>query len=144
MCTRLEVQEIVDRLEREMRSEFSHLRDERDVRMREIATTEINTAKDNAMKFIGWGGIVGVGAVVYFFGGLTNDVQYLQDEISKVETQLVEINNFMNAGDRYTTADGLQLKAYVDQQDEYILRRVEDGFDNLSEQIGRLHETTKN
>jgi len=141
MCSRKEVQEIIDKFERHVDDKFTQLREERDSRMREIAVAEINQAKDNIMKFIGWGGIVGIGAMVYFFGGLTGDVEYLQNELSEIKESQEAVEDFMNRGDRYTSQDGIELKAYVDQQDEYILRRVDDGFESLGDQINRLHGT---
>lgn len=141
MCVeRAEVKELTDQLQREMHHEFKSLREERDTRMREIAVSEINIAKDSMMRFIGWGGIVGIGMFVYFFGGLTGDVNYIAQEQTELKQSMSELEKFMNAGDRFTGDDGLELKAYVDQQDDYILRRVDDGFDSLSKQITRLHE----
>lgn len=140
MCTRSEVQDITDRLEREMHREFKTLREERDLRMVEIAQREINLAKDNIMKFVGWGGIVGVGVFIYFFGGLTGEIAHLSEEQQDIKESMESLESFMNRGDRFTVDDGLELRGYVDQQDEYILRRVDDGFDSLSEQISRMHK----
>lgn len=140
MCTRTEVQDIVDRLERELHGEFTRIREERDARMVEIAQREINLAKDNIMKFVGWGGIVSIVAFVYFFGGMSGEIEHLSEEQNEMKTSLENLENFMNRGDRFTVDDGNDLKVYVDQQDNYILRRVDDGFNSLSNQIEKLHE----
>lgn len=140
MCTRAEVQDIVDRLERELHNEFKHIRDERDARMVEIAQREITLAKDNIMKFVGWGGIASAFAFVYFFGGMSGEIEHLAEEQSQIQESLESLEAFMNRGDRFTVTDGNELKAYVDQQDQYTLRVVEDGFDNIAEQIDRLHK----
>ena len=125
MCSRLEVQEIVDRSTRELHHEFSRLREERDARMVEVANTQISTAKDSMMKFIGWGGIVGIAGAVYFFGGLTNQVENLQQDVREMSLQFQELDDFINSGDRFTLEDGNSLKAYSDQQDNLLQQQVD-------------------
>lgn len=139
MCTRAEVQDITDRLEREMHREFKSLKDERDNRIVEIAQREIREEKDSLFKFIGFGGFVFFISLFYYGGQITQDIGYIQTEVLELKSQLEDVNDFMNAGDRYTSKDGLELKNYVDQQDAYILRRVDDGFANISDQIERLY-----
>jgi hypothetical protein len=139
MCTRQEVQEIIDRMEREMHREFKVVKEERDARIIEIAQREIRSEKDSLMKFIGFGGIIFIGSLFYYGGQITGDIAYMQQEMIKINNQLESVEKFMNAGDRYTTSDALELKAYVDQQDDYILRRVDDGFAGLSKQIDQIN-----
>lgn len=153
MCSRLEVQEIVDRSTRELQEEFSRLREERDSRMVEVANTQINNAKDSMMRFIGWGGVVGIAGVVYFFGGLSSEVANMQGEIeelkdtsvtrhAEVVDKLDEFQAFMVRGDRFTTYDGddlrTELREYSDSRDELIIQRLDTGFENLSKQIEDL------
>lgn len=140
MCTRIEMQEAMDRLEREMLREFKNMKEERENRTVEIVQREIRQEKDSIMKFIGFGGFIFFISLFYYGGQITGDISYMQQEMGEMKLQLETVEQFMNAGDRYTSKDGLELKAYVDQQDDYILRRVDDGFNSLSEQISRLEQ----
>lgn len=144
MCTRQEVrqevEEAISRLEKEIHREFHTVKEERDIRIVEIAQREIRSEKESLFKFIGFGGIIFGFSLFYYGGQITGDINYMQQEIEEMNRQLEAVEKFMNAGDRYTSQDGNELKAYVDQQDAYILRRVDDGFDSLSEQIQRLHD----
>ena len=150
MLTRIEVQEIIDRTEKEMhrdflgnfnnlREEIKSLKSDFDKEMHSIARSEVQAAKENITKFIGWGGLVTIGSAFWFFSGLQADVRYLQSEMEKTNTKLESVEKFMNSGDRFTAQDGNDLKGYVDQQDDYILQKVEDGFDGISKQIDQLH-----
>ena len=150
MCKRSEVQEILDRTEKEihrdflghfntLRDEIKTLKDNFDKEMHNIARIEVQSAKEGITRFVGWGGLVTLGSAFWFFSGLQADVRYLQSEMEKTNTKLESVEKFMNSGDRFTAQDGTELKGYVDQQDEYIIRRVDDGFAGLSEQIQRLH-----
>ncbi len=150
MCSRQEVQDIMDRTEKEIHRDFSGhfntLRDEIksikaefDRNMHSIAREEVQAAKEGITKFIGWGGLVTIGSAFWFFSGLQADVRYLQAESQKINSKLESVEKFMNSGDRFTAQDGNDLKGYVDQQDEYILTKVEDGFEGISKQIDQLH-----
>lgn len=150
MCSRAEVQEIIDRTEKEIHrdfiGQFGSLKDEIksfkaefDREMHSIAREEVQSAKEGITKFIGWGGLLTIGSAFWFFSGLQADVRYLQAEMEKTNTKLESVEKFMNSGDRFTANDGEELKGYVDQQDQYILQKVEDGFDSISKQIDNLH-----
>ena len=150
MCTREQVEHIVEKSTVEVKDAVRDLRREHDTWQRDMATSfdkrisEVATAiftkeKDSMVRFIGWGGIVTIGTAVWFFGGLTNQVDNMQLSLQEIKSQQAEVTNFMNRGDRFTTEDAGELKGYIDQQDEYILRRVDDGFASLAKQIDNLH-----
>jgi hypothetical protein len=149
MATRMEVQDIIDRTEKEIHRDFSghfntlreeikNIKVDLDRDMHSIAREEVQHAKEGITKFIGWGGILTIGSAFWFFSVLQADVRYLQAETEKTNAKLEAVEKFMNSGDRFTAEDGNELKGYVDQQDEYILQKVEDGFEAISKQIEKL------
>jgi len=157
MCTRSEVQEIVDRSYQKLHDDFKgqleaisdqlkEFKLEREKRMEEIADRKITQAKDNFIRYIGWGGIVGVGMFVYFFGGLTRDVDTMQTQMVQVQESLDEVETFISRGDRFTVDDGKTLQTYSDQQDAMLQRQINDvqttmksGFEDLKLEIRNMH-----
>jgi len=134
--TRSEVQDIVDRSTKELHDDLKRMREEREKYMQQIARDEVNSARSEIMKFFGWGAIATLGAGLYFFGGLTGDVETLQRDVSEMTTTLKEFNDFMNRGDRFTVQDAQALQNYSDQQD----RLLGDQDERLQTQIDRNHE----
>ena len=151
MCSRAEVEHIVERSTKEVKDAVRDLKSEHtawqeklnngfDKRIAEIATAIVKNEKDSMVRFIGWGGIVGIVGIVYFFGGLTNQVENMQISLQEIKVQQQEVSDLMNKGDRFTTEDANELKGYVDQQDDYIIRLVQDGFTSLERQLEQLQK----
>lgn len=142
MCSREEVQQIMDAHQKHNDAEFDKLRSERDIRMLEIAKAEISREKGRMMNFIGWGGIVAIGGLFYFFGGQNSAMENITDDIKKLSEQMERVEEFMASGERFTTADGQaqnkELREYSDNGDQLILQRVESGFESISHQIEEL------
>lgn len=145
MCNRKDVQEISDRLRSHVDERFDNM----EKRMHEIAASEVRFAKDNFFKYIGWGGVVGIAGLVYFFGGLQTDFENVQEDINSINSQLDKVEVFMSSGDRFTTGDGLSLEAkledeinatreYSDNKDELIIQRLDSGFETLSRQLQEI------
>jgi ElaB/YqjD/DUF883 family membrane-anchored ribosome-binding protein len=169
MCTRIEVEHIVEKSTTELKEAVKELRrehsgwqaqlqtylqseekrvQENERRMQEVATAAVSTAKDNFVKYVGWGGIIGIGMVVYFFGGLNSRVETLQVQLSEVQDSQKEVSEFMTntSGNRFTLDDGNKLKTYVDQSDQLLQRQLDnvqqtmkDGFAETKDLIRNLH-----
>jgi hypothetical protein len=140
MCTRTEVHDEIDRAVGKLRLDLAEQRDER---IREIAKATMNEEQEKLWRWIGFGGIAAAVTFVYFFGGLTNDVEHLQNEILTANSSLSEIEDFMNRGDRFTIDDGNDLKQYVDQQDQYTIRVIEQGIQSINNRLDRLDDNNK-
>lgn len=152
MCKREEVEHIVDKSTKDIRDDIKDLKREHetwqreiasniDKRIKEIAVAEIRQDREGLVRYVGWGGIVGVAMAVYFFGGLTNQVENLQITMDELKKEQEEFNRFMNSGDRFTAEDGTNLKKYIDQQDTAIMTSMKEGFSELK-LIIRDHQAT--
>lgn len=163
MCTRSEVEHIVEKSTSELKEAVKELRREHsgwqaqlqtylqteekrtqdnEKRMLEIASTAVATAKDNFVKYVGWGGLIGIGMVVYFFGGLNSRVENMQVQLGEMQDSQKEVSDFMSntSGNRFTLDDGNKLKTYVDQSDDLLQRQItnidqtmKDGFSEMKD-----------
>lgn len=163
VCTRIDVEHIVEKSTLELKEAVKELRrehggwqeqlrmymaseekrsQENEKRMVEIATATVVSAKDNIMKFVGWGGIAGIVGVFYFFGGLTNKVDNMSVQLKSLEDSQKGIQDFMTNtnGNRFTLDDGNQLKNYVDQNDNYLQRQITDIDQTMKEGFAELKD----
>jgi hypothetical protein len=149
MCRREEVEHIVELSTKQVRDDIRDFKREhegwqREVvakieeRMKEVAVSVVRGEKEGFVRYVGWGGVVGIVAAVYFFGGLTNQVENLQTSIDEVKIEQEQVNKFMSSGDRFTANDGQTLKEYVDQQDSAMMMQMKEGFSDLKEEIRAL------
>jgi hypothetical protein len=149
MCRREEVEHIVEVSTKQVRDDIRDFKREhegwqREVvakiekRMQEIAVSTIRSEKEGFVRYVGWGGVVGIVAAVYFFGGLTNQVENLQVSLDELKEDQAEVNKFMSSGDRFTATDGNTLKDYVDQQDSAMMIQMKEGFSDIKAEIRAL------
>jgi hypothetical protein len=149
MCRREEVEHIVEVSTKQVRDDIRDFKREhegwqREVvakiekRMQEIAVSTIRSEKEGFVRYVGWGGVVGIVAAVYFFGGLTNQVENLQVSLDELKEDQAEVNKFMSSGDRFTATDGNTLKDYVDQQDSAMMLQMKEGFSDIKAEIRAL------
>lgn len=145
MCiNRQEVERIIDQstnaltkaiadLDKAQEKELEDLKTSSEKRMAELAQQKVTEAKDGVLKYIGFGGLIAICTFIYFIGGLTNQVENLQSDLTKVTEEL-------GKGGRFTLDDGTKLKQYTDQQDQYLQKQVDSlqasvdkGFDEVKE-----------
>jgi len=130
MCTRSEVHS-------EIREAMSDLRrtiaNDRDERIAEVAKRIHHEENDKNLRWIGIGGLLAIVSFIYFFGGLTNDVQHLEQQQLQVVSSLDEIEDFMNRGDRFTIDDGASLQQYSDQQDAILQAQIDRNHQEMKE-----------
>ena len=149
MCRREEVEHIVEVSTKQVRDDIRDFKREhegwqREVvakiekRMQEIAVSTIRSEKEGFVRYVGWGGVVGIVAAVYFFGGLTNQVENLQVSLDELKEDQAEVNKFMSSGDRFTATDGNTLKEYVDQQDSAMMMQMKEPLSDIKAEIRAL------
>lgn len=125
MCTREEVERVVDRSSSEIHKHINRFEETRDRDMKIIAKAEVTSSVTKVVQWIGVGGFIAIISFIWFFSGLNSDVNHLSGEMSSVSDSIEEVTSFMNRGDRFTIEDGNGLKSYVDQQDEFVQRQVD-------------------
>lgn len=139
MCTKQDVQEIVNKAQEHNDDQFQKIRKERDERVLEIVKSEISNEKSRFLQYIGFGGLITVGGLFYFFGQQNSNLNALSTDLSEISVQMTSVEGFMSSGDRFTTGDGQDLeknlREYSDNKDELIIQRVESGFSEISRQI---------
>ena len=144
MCTRNEVKDLLQEATKILSDDIANLRRERRDDMKRVAHEEIQTAKEGFFKYVGFGGLVTVVVFVYYFGGLTGDVENLKDDMTDISESMVALDEFMNKGDRFTTSNGLDLKNYSDQNDVILQKQIDsnttlirEGFADMKAEIIR-------
>ena len=145
MCiSRQDVQDIVDRSTRELHEDLNAMKSDREAIMQRIARDEVRKEKDSVVKFFGFGGLVAALTLVWYGGGITNDVDHLQGQVEIMSAQITKLDTTLvnTTTKTFTSEDSEELRkeirTYVDQQDEFILRRVEDRLATLSQQLELL------
>ena len=131
MCTKKEVSELLEEATKTLSDDIANLRRERRDDMRRVAHEEIQTAKEGFFKYVGIGGFIAVGSFVYFFGGLTGDVENLKDDMTDITKSMVALDDFMNRGDRFTVNNGDDLKNYSDQNDVLLQKQIDTNADSI-------------
>jgi len=144
MCTRTEVKDLLEEATKTLSDDIANLRRERREDMKRVAHEEIQTAKEGFFKYVGFGGLVTVVAFVYYFGGLTGDVENLKDDMTDITKSMTALDDFMNKGDRFTVSNGTDLKNYSDQNDFILQKQIDtnaasirQGFEDIKAEIIR-------
>lgn len=143
MCTRAEVEHIVDKSTEDIHRHINRFEETREKEMRQIAKDEVGTSVSKVVQWVGIGGLFAIVSFIWFFSGLNSDVDYLTQEMAQVNSNITDITNFMNRGDRFTIEDGNNLKGYVDQQDAYVQRQIDtlsDGQDGIKKTLDEIKD----
>jgi hypothetical protein len=120
-------------------------RERRDRMVLETVENKINAMKTSLLQWIGFGGIVFVAGIVFYFGSLGEKVEYHSKVVNDFQV-------FMASGERFTRNDGVVMETrtitYIDQQNaaqDARINRIEDvvkeGFADIKKE---LREMSKN
>lgn len=123
------MREMEDRILEKVKNTDKEERGERDRLMVSMVDTKLSNMKSSLLTWMGFGGLVAIASVIFYFGGLG-------EKVTNNESDIKDIKQYMSTG---------ATNGYVDQQNtaqDVRISRIEDtmkeGFDELKQEIRNI------